>query len=150
IVLIYDVGRHDDVLFQVMELLHGQPLNELIRDGGPQAPERTTMLLAQLAAALDFAHGRGVIHRDIKSSNAIVGPDDHLTLVDFGIAKATDGTRLTMTGATIGTPEYMAPEVIAGSAAGPQADLYALGIIAYELLTGRLPFVAPQTPQVLY
>ncbi|MFN8523101.1 MAG: protein kinase [Chloroflexota bacterium] len=150
IVRIYDVGEIDEIHFIVMELLDGIALRDLLAPGVRMPWDRAMRILRQLASALDHAHSRSVIHRDIKPGNIIVGPDDHVTLVDFGIARASEGTRLTQTGLMVGTPAYMAPEVITGRGEGDDADRYALGVVAYELLTGVLPFGHPEGPAMLY
>jgi serine/threonine-protein kinase len=150
IVVIHDIAEDDGVNFIVMELVEGRTLREVIHQDGPLQPERAVQLLAQLADALDFAHQRGVVHRDIKPGNALVSPNDHLTLVDFGIARAAEGTRLTEAGARIGTAEYMAPESITEGESGPGTDLYALGVIAYETLTGRTPFTGVNSQAIMY
>ena len=148
IVQIYDVGAENGVHFIAMELVAGRSLDAMLRIEGRLPVERVLHLLAHLAAALDAAHASGVAHRDVKPSNAIVGPNDHLTLVDFGIARALGGTALTGSG-VIGTPEYMAPELLRGRGSGPSVDQYALGVVAYELFTGRRPFQAASSPAAL-
>src|SRR6266536_49490 len=150
IVVIHDIAEDDGVNFIVMELVEGRTLREVIHQDGPLPPERAVQLLSQLADALDFAHQRGVVHRDIKPGNALVSPIDHLTLVDFGIARAAEGTRLTEAGARIGTAEYMAPESITEGDSGPGTDLYALGVIAYETLTGRTPLTGVNSQAIMY
>src|SRR4051812_2433277 len=145
IVLIYDVAEHDNIHYMVMEMLEGVSLRDVIRSATPVPLERVVTLLRQLADALDYAHARGVVHRDIKPGNVMVAPNDHLTLVDFGIARAAEASRLTRSGMVIGTAEYMAPESFTGDPAGQSADSYALGIVAYELLTGQLPFTGNPT-----
>jgi serine/threonine-protein kinase len=102
-------------------------------------PARAVPLLEQLAQALDYAHGRGVVHRDLKASNVIVGPDGDVTLVDFGLAKV-EGAGISSAGVAVGTPQYMAPEAIDRTESGASVDLYALGVLAYQMLTGRVPF----------
>src|SRR5215213_3439834 len=160
IVVVHDVDEDGGVHYIAMELLEGRSLRDLIRTESPIPVERALRLLDQLAAALDFAHARRVVHRDVKPANVFVstsvspGPvgsdlTDHLTLVDFGIARASDGTVLTGTG-IIGTPDYMAPEMLRGEGAGSSADLYALGVVAYELLGGRTPFPGTNTPSIMY
>ncbi|MFN8633022.1 MAG: protein kinase [Chloroflexota bacterium] len=150
IVRVHDVGDHDGTHYLAMELLAGRSLGQLIREEAPVPLGRAVALLRQLAAALDFAHGRGVAHRDVKPGNVFVAADDHLTLVDFGIARAAEEARLTGTGAIVGTAEYLAPEVVLGAEHGPGSDLYALGIVAYELITGRVPFTGPSSHPIMY
>jgi serine/threonine protein kinase len=150
IVMIFDIAEEQGVNYIVMELLDGRSLHEVIRDDGPLPVERAIAMLGQLAEALDFAHQRGVVHRDIKPGNALIGAQDHVTLVDFGIARAAEGTRLTEANSRVGTAEYMAPETISEGESGPGTDLYALGVIAYEMLTGRVPFTGVNSQTIMY
>jgi serine/threonine protein kinase len=150
IVMIFDIAEDHGVNYIVMELLDGRSLHEVIRKDGPLPLERAVVLLRQLAQALDFAHARGVVHRDIKPGNALVSDTDHLTLVDFGIARAAEGTRLTEASSRIGTAEYMAPESITDGDSGSGTDLYALGVIAFEMLTGRVPFTGVNSQTIMY
>jgi ABC-type dipeptide/oligopeptide/nickel transport system permease subunit len=150
IVMIFDIAEQNGVNYIVMELLDGRSLHEVIRQDGPLPLDRAIGLLGQLADALDFAHQRGVVHRDIKPGNALVGANDHVTLVDFGIARAAEGTRLTEASSRIGTAEYMAPETITEGESGAGTDLYALGVIAYEMLTGRVPFTGVNSQTIMY
>ena len=150
IVAIHDVGEVDGTYFIVMQLLQGEPLNRLIQREGRLPLERMARITGQIASALDYAHKQGFVHRDVKPANIIVGPGDHATLTDFGVAKATQSGHLTQTGAVIGTPEYMSPEQAKGDPVGPASDIYALGLVAYEMLTGEVPFKADSTPAILY
>jgi serine/threonine-protein kinase len=150
IVSIYDVGEDDGLLYFVMDLVEGMPLGRLLDRQQPLPLGRAVNLLRQLGSALDYAHARGVIHRDVKSGNVLIGPNDHLTLFDFGIARGANVGRLTKPGLMVGTPYYLAPEVISGAEGDRRADLYALGILAYEMVTGRLPFHGADTMAVLY
>src|SRR5438093_556397 len=103
--------------------------------------DRSLTILAQVAEALDYAHGRGVAHHNLKPENILISSDDQVTVVDFGLARAVELSHASgMVRAAVGAPEYQAPEVIGGLGGGPSADLYALGVLAYELLTGAVPF----------
>jgi serine/threonine-protein kinase len=150
IVEIFDVGEEEGSHFLVMELIDGQSLLQLLRDTGALPLERAVGLLRQIADALDYAHAKGVVHRDIKPSNVIVEPDDSVTLIDFGIARAMDESRLTRVGVVVGTFEYMAPEVVTEGGGSPGADRYALGIVAYQMLTGRVPFTGESAHSIMY
>src|SRR5262249_4796655 len=130
----------------VMELLDGETLTAAIGQRGRFRPDEAEPLLRQMAAALGAAHAHGVLHRDFKSSNVLLVPrpdgSTRVVVTDFGVARAVrEGQRvLTCTGSYVGTPAYMAPEQASGSPLGPAADVYALGVVAYEMLTGELPF----------
>ena len=150
IVTIHDVGQEGSWYYFVMANLEGEPLTDVIQQRGPMSVEQALGILRPLAEALDYAHERGLIHRDVKPGNVILDPNDQVTLTDFGIARAAVGTRLTKTGALVGTPEYMAPEQAKGSEVGPYTDQYALGVVAYEMLTGQVPFRAESTPALLH
>lgn len=126
----------------VMELLSGEPLAKLIRRDGPVAAARAVDILRQTASALGAAHAAGVIHRDLKPDNIQVTENDAVKVLDFGVAKMAGAGRLTKTGTVYGTPHYMSPEQASGGTVDHRTDLYALGIIAYEMLTGRVPFEA--------
>ena len=149
IVTVYDVGSEGGVNYIVMELIDGESLASVIRQSGAMPLERAGHILGLMAAALDYAHAQGFVHRDIKPGNIMLGAGDHVTLMDFGIAKALSGTRLTQTGATIGTPEYMSPEQVRGADVDHRSDIYSLGIVAYEMLTGTVPF-SGTTASLLY
>jgi len=150
IVEIYDVGEENESHFLVMELIEGDSLLHLLRRTGALPLHRAVGLLRQVADALDYAHARGVVHRDVKPSNIIVGPNDEVTLIDFGIARALDESRMTRVGVVVGTFEYMAPEVVTEGGGSPGADRYALGIVAYQMLTGRVPFTGESAHSIMY
>ncbi len=136
---IYDFGTEAGITFLVMPLLPGGSLRERI--AGPMRPEEAVDCLASIAAALDHAHARGVLHRDVKPSNVLVDASGSLLLADFGLAKSTAvSSELTVAGMVVGTPAYMAPEQAIGRPVDARADQYALGVLAFELLTGRTPF----------
>ncbi len=150
IVIIHDVDQEDDTHYIVMEYLEGQPLSNLIKEQGALPLHRAMRILGQISSALDYAHTLGFVHRDIKPSNIIVGPDDHATLTDFGIVRTVDGTSVTKEGAPIGTPEYMSPEQCDGKQADSKSDIYSLGVVLYEMLTGQVPFTADTPLVVMY
>jgi eukaryotic-like serine/threonine-protein kinase len=125
--------------FLVMELVDGQSLARVLA-GGPVGPARTMGIVAQAARGLQAAHAAGLVHRDIKPGNLLVGRDDHVKITDFGIAQVTGSARLTRTGMLVGTAAYLAPERAGGGPATPASDLYSLGVVAYECLTGQAPF----------
>jgi eukaryotic-like serine/threonine-protein kinase len=143
--------------YLVMEYLEGQPLNELIERGVPLAPSRVLRLLVEVLEALSAAHARGVIHRDLKPSNIFVAKEldgtESVKVLDFGLAKRSsgpDGSALqTHSDVIVGTPHYMAPEQALSQAVGPRTDLYAVGVIAFEMLTGRRPFPGRSSMEVV-
>jgi len=150
IVTIHDVGHEGGWYYFVMEYLEGQTLTEVIRQRGALSPGEALAILRPLADALDYAHHRGLVHRDIKPGNVMVGVDGHVTLTDFGIARAAQETQLTATGAVVGTPQYMSPEQVNGLAADARSDQYSLGVVAYEVLSGQVPFQAESTLALMY
>jgi predicted Ser/Thr protein kinase len=139
-VTIYDVGEHDDRPYIVMEHLSGGSLDEVLQNGGPQPPERVFTWLEETARALDVAHREGVVHRDVKPANLMLDGEGNVHVADFGIASSAGMDSLTMTGTVLGTAGYLSPEQAQGERAGPASDRYALGIVAWELLTGKRPF----------
>jgi serine/threonine protein kinase len=149
IVVVYDVGEEAGIHYIVMEYLAGHPLSQIVQEQGTLPLGQVVHIVEQVAAALDYAHSQKLVHRDIKPANIIVGPNGRAKLTDFGIVKAANGTSLTRTGTMVGTPEYMSPEQIRGLSVGPEADIYALGVVAYEMLGGRRPFEG-DTAAVLY
>jgi formylglycine-generating enzyme required for sulfatase activity len=150
IVTIHDVGKDGDWHYFVMRYLEGETLTEVIRRRAPLPPEDVLSILRPLAQALDYAHSQGLVHRDVKPSNIIVGPTGHVTMTDFGIALAAFEKRITATGAIVGTPDYMSPEQVEGLEVDGRSDQYSLGIIAYEMLSGQLPFEGTGPGNLLY
>jgi eukaryotic-like serine/threonine-protein kinase len=133
----------------VMELLDGTSLSKLLRAGGPPPFARAVRILKQVAAALAAAHAAGVVHRDLKPDNIHIAGNDVVKVLDFGVAKVAGAGRLTRTGMVFGTPHYMSPEQASGGSVDHRADIYALGIIMYEMFTGRVPFEADSYMGVL-
>ncbi len=139
IATVYDYGEDDGTAYLVMELVDGEPLSQLIARG-PMNPEQVRRIIGQAALALAAAHAAGVVHRDVKPANILITPDGRVKLTDFGIARAADGASHTRTGEVLGTPQYLSPEQALGKGATGASDLYALGVITQEMLTGRKPF----------
>ena len=146
---IYDFGEREGLPYLVMPLVRGGTLADRL-DGSVLDPARIATWARDLALALDAAHAAGVLHRDVKPGNVLVGRDQHLFLADFGIARLCDATRLTRTGTVVGTPVYMAPEVAAGQPAAAASDLYSLAVMCYEMLAGRPPFEGENVLSILH
>jgi serine/threonine-protein kinase len=147
IVPVYSAGYEDGVFYLAMRYVRGPDLWEVVSAEGPLPEPRTMRLVGQLASALFSCHEQSIVHRDVKPQNVLLwnagAPDEHAFLTDFGIAKAlNDAVRITRFGA-LGTPGYMAPELLNGEAASPASDQFALACLAFELLTGHLPFGEP-------
>jgi serine/threonine-protein kinase len=164
IVRVYDYGQHEELLYMAVEYVEGFSLEEIIEADAPLEPERTRNLVYQMLDALAHAHDRGIIHRDLKPGNILVVEEPQtngevrevVKILDFGIAKLIqDQTEdenmqtLTQAGTVLGTPHYMSPESIVGESVDHTVDLYALGVIIYEMLTGRRPFTAKNSPSVM-
>ncbi len=139
IVNIYDWGQQDDTYYIVMEYIRGISIKELVTQRGPVDPLKAADYAAQVCAGLSVAHGYGIIHRDIKSHNLVLMADGTVKVMDFGIARAVNST-MTQTGSVLGTAQYVSPEQAQGRELTPGTDLYSLGIVLYEMTTGRLPF----------
>jgi serine/threonine-protein kinase len=139
IVTIYDLVDKNDSLFMVMELVDGPTLHELIKDG-PLPADVAAVIGARIASALDHAHFRHIIHRDLKPSNVMLTKAGEVKLMDFGIAKDVDLVALTQQGMAVGTPAYMSPEQVTGATLDPRTDIFSLGVLLYEALTGARPF----------
>jgi len=142
----HDLGEQGGVHFLTMEYVRGTPLDDLLTERGGLATERVRDIGAQIAEGLGAAHAAGVVHRDLKPANVLVAEDGRVVLTDFGIARATSAESGTKTGTLIGTPHYMSPEQVMGKTADERSDLYALGLMLYEMATGVLPFEDADTP----
>ncbi len=149
IIPIYAVRTTGDLRYFVMKFVAGRSLDQVLAAEGPLGPDLVRSILAQVGAALEHAHSRGVVHRDIKPANIMLDEDGSAIVADFGIAKVTQAGSLTRTGSTIGTPAYMSPEQCTGQPVTGATDQYALGCVAFELLTGRPPFVHEEAVPVL-
>lgn len=137
---VLDYGEDEPFAYLVLELVPGEPLSALVQREGALDPARVRSIMGQAALALGAAHEAGVVHRDVKPANILVTPDGTVKLTDFGIARAVDGSGHTQTGEVLGTPHYLSPEQALGERATGASDLYALGVVAHEMLTGRRPF----------
>ncbi|MCA9557233.1 MAG: serine/threonine protein kinase, partial [Myxococcales bacterium] len=150
IVDIYDVvTTPEGAAAMVMEYVEGTDLHRVLASNPRLVPELAALVIRPLADALHYAHREGVVHRDVKPANVLLGRDGSVKLSDFGIAKASEEDLLTRTGDFLGTPAYIAPEQARGDAIGPAADQYALGVVLFEMVTGKRPFSGPNTLAVL-
>jgi serine/threonine protein kinase len=150
IVTIHDIGRSDRVAYMAMEFLEGQELRRLMQARAPIPIARALDIGAQVAEGLQFAHDRQIIHRDIKPANIMVLNDGLVKITDFGIARMRTNEVKTMTGMILGSPKYMSPEQVSGKRADTRSDIFSLGVVIYEMLTGTSPFVADNIHGVMY
>jgi predicted Ser/Thr protein kinase len=140
IVPIYRVGQSGDVIYLVMKLLRGQALSDRLRQQGVLSPAEVVRVLSEVASALAYAAKRGVVHRDVKPDNIMLDTDDRCIVTDFGIARSAAESQLTSTGMSVGTPRYMSPEQARAKPVDGRSDIYSLGVVGYECLTGLPPF----------
>ena len=149
VVRIHDIGEHEGLRFLTMRYVEGRSLLDLLRAEGSLPVDRAERIVRQLAEALQQAHDAGVVHRDLKPANVLVEADDTAYVTDFGVARSLGREGLTRTGAVVGTPDYLSPEQVAGEAVDGRSDVYALGILFYEMLTGQLPFPGQSQAEIL-
>jgi serine/threonine-protein kinase len=165
IVQVYDFGTADNLTYMVMEYIAGPTLKQRSHEARKQGQllprDEVVAITHDVAAALDYAHARGLIHRDVKPANVLLRGTDWLdptrqatepyaVLTDFGVVKMLEGAQFTLTGMTLGTPDYMSPEQASGEEVTPASDIYSLGVLVYEMLTGQLPFMADAPLSVLF
>ena len=154
VVAVFDQGADDGIVFLAMELVPGHTLRDVVRDEAPLPPVRALALLQRVAAALAAAHAAGIVHRDVKPENVLIGSDGTVKVADFGLARAleagTGHSATTATGLLVGTMSYLAPELVLGLGADARSDVYSCGIVAYELLTGHKPHTGETPIQVAY
>ncbi|HZH40947.1 MAG TPA: protein kinase [Gemmatimonadales bacterium] len=150
IIPIYAVKEGDQIVYFVMKFVEGRPLDSIIKETGKLPIQMVQQILQQVGAGLGYAHKRGIIHRDVKPANVMVDTEGWAVVTDFGIAKVTETKGLTMTGATVGTPSYMSPEQCAAKELTGASDQYSLGVVAYEMLAGKLPFGGDSIMAIMY
>jgi serine/threonine-protein kinase len=149
VVQVYDAGEVDGRPYIVMEYVEGETLADLLERRGRLPAAEAVELALQVCAGLDHAHAAGLVHRDIKPQNLLLGSDGTVKVADFGIARSAHGTRLTETGSVLGTAAYLAPEQVAGEDVTAAADVYAVGVVIYQLLTGSTPYGAETLTELL-
>ena len=142
VIRIYDLGEAEGVKFITMEFIEGKDLRTLIREKQKFAPEEAVDVIQQVCLALDAAHSVGVIHRDLKPQNIMEDSSGRILVMDFGLARTLQGDGMTQSGAMVGTMEYMSPEQALTQELDQRSDIFALGLILYEMLTGKVPFAA--------
>ncbi len=150
IVTIYDVEQQGDLAYIAMEYVDGPTLDQVLSQPQALAPDRMFSILAQTAVALDYAHGKGIVHRDVKPANIMIAANGTAKIADFGIAKITAAEQFTMTGSIVGTPHYMSPEQVQGQAVDGRSDQFSLAVIAFEMLTGEKPYTGEHLTTVVY
>lgn len=150
IVTIYDVGKSGDVAYIAMELLEGRELRDIMNEGALLPVDQVLNIVAQVAQGLAYAHEHEIVHRDVKPSNIMVIRDGHVKITDFGIARMASSSVRTQTGMVLGSPKYMSPEQVMGKAIDQRSDIFSLGVMLYEMLTGQAPFDGENVNAIMY
>lgn len=150
IVTIYDVGKSGDVAYIAMEFLQGREVRDILNDGEILPVAETLQISSQVALGLAYAHEHGIVHRDIKPSNIMVIRDGHVKITDFGIARMESASVRTQTGMVLGSPKYMSPEQVMGKLIDQRSDIFSLGVMLYEMLAGRPPFMGENVNAIMY
>ena len=150
IVTIYDVGKSGDVAYIAMEFLQGRELRDIMNDGKLLPVDQVLDIVAQVAQGLAYAHEHEIVHRDVKPSNIMVVRDGHAKITDFGIARMASSAVRTQTGMVLGSPKYMSPEQVMGKAIDQRTDIFSLGVMLYEMLTGQAPFNGENVNAIMY
>lgn len=150
IVTIYDVGKSGNVAYIAMEFLEGRELRDIMNDGALLPVDQVLHTVAQVAQGLAYAHEHDIVHRDVKPSNIMVIRDGHVKITDFGIARMASSSVRTQTGMVLGSPKYMSPEQVMGKAIDQRSDIFSLGVMLYEMLTGQAPFNGENVNAIMY
>ena len=150
IVTIYDVGKSGNVAYIAMEFLQGRELRDVMNDGGVLPVDQVLDVVAQVALGLAYAHEHEIVHRDVKPSNIMVIRDGHVKITDFGIARMASASVRTQTGMVLGSPKYMSPEQVMGKSIDQRSDIFSLGVMLYEMLTGQAPFNGENVNAIMY
>ncbi len=150
IVTVFDVGKSGDIAYIAMEFLQGSELRDILGEGQRMPVHQVVDIAAQVAQGLAYAHEHGIVHRDVKPSNVMVVRDGHVKITDFGIARMASSTVRTQTGMVLGSPKYMSPEQVMGKLTDQRSDIFSLGVMLYEMLTGQPPFTGENVNAVMY
>src|SRR5215467_4803055 len=150
IIIIYDIGKSGHLVYMAMEYIHGKELREMLADGKPLAVAQAVDIAAQVAEGLAYAHQHQVVHRDIKPANIMITPEGRAKIADFGIARMRSSETRTQTGVILGSPKYISPEQVVGKRADHRSDIFSLGVILYECITGGTPFNGEGLSALMY